>query len=150
MKTYPSIIAIVLTLIQFANTEQIFGQESNLLPVGYQQRVVSGIELGDLVCEDVNGQMVRCSGAIEETILGIVTNVPYITVNKPTSASESKYIFNAQVSTVTNAISRGDHLALTKDGRLEKAQGSSKAYAIAMEDATANGLIPVKVITGSN
>ena len=147
MKTYPSIIAIVLTLIQFANTEQIFGQESNLLPVGYQQRVVPGIELGELVCEDVNGQMVRCSGAIEETILGIVTNVPYITVNKPASPDASRYIFDALISVDNGNVVAGDQLVAGSVGTLVKsADQKQQPYAIALQNADKNGIFRVKLL----
>lgn len=147
MKTYPSIIAIVLTLIQFANTEQIFGQESNLLPVGYQQRVVPGIELGELVCQDVNGQMVRCSGAIEETILGIVTNVPYITVNKPASPDASRYIFDALISVDNGNVVAGDPLVANGGGTLAKSvDQKQQPYAIAMQNADKSGIIRVKLL----
>lgn len=147
MKTYPSIIAIVLTLIQFANTEQIFGQESNLLPVGYQQRVVPGIELGELVCHDVNGQMVRCSGAIEETILGIVTNVPYITVNKPASPDASRYIFDALISVNNGNVVAGDPLVAYSGGTLAKsADQNQQPYAIALQNADKSGIIRVKLL----
>ncbi|MFM1874805.1 MAG: hypothetical protein RL266_542 [Bacteroidota bacterium] len=149
MKTHTSIIVFLLALIQFASSELSFAQESTLLPAGYEERVVSGLELGDVVCENANGKMVKCSGAIDETVLGIVTNVPYITINKPAKASESKFIFNAQVSTANHPINRGDYLVLSKDGKLEKSQETSQPYAIALEDALVDGLIQVKIVSRS-
>lgn len=150
MKIYYSIVTLAVTLIQLANIELSFSQETGLLPKGYTERVLIGVELGELMCEDINGQMVKCSGSIEETILGIVTNVPYVTLNKPANLSDSKHIFKALVTTVANPISRGDYLTLSNNGKLEKASDALKAYAIAMQDTTVDGLISVKVISHSN
>lgn len=127
-------------------TSSVFAQNSTI-PAVVSERTVENAQLGSLICEDANGKMVLCSGNLEETVLGIATNVPYVTINKPATPDASKFIFNAMVSDENGAIRKGDLLVAAKGGSMAKASVSdANAYAIALEDANGNGTIRVKLI----
>lgn len=111
------------------------------------QREVEGAQLGSLICSDATGKLVLCSGSIEESVSGIATNVPYITLNKPTSPEDSRFIFDALVSADQGAIEVGDFLKANKGGTLVKCtRQESQAYAVALDNASANGRIRVKLL----
>ncbi|MBI1288314.1 MAG: hypothetical protein GC178_12140 [Flavobacteriales bacterium] len=110
------------------------------------ERSVEGARLGSLVCEDANGKLTLCSGSVEETVAGIATNVPYITLNKPASPDGSKYIFQALVSDQFGSISKGDALKAVSDGKLGKCSVNETGYAIALEDSKGKEVIKVKVL----
>jgi len=110
------------------------------------ERSVAGAQLGSLICEDANGKMVLCSGNVEETVLGIATNVPYVTINKPATPDASKFIFNAMVSNENGSIANGDRLMASKGGVLVKCSNEIDGYAIALDDASDKGTIRVKLI----
>lgn len=112
-----------------------------------QERSVSGAQLGSIICEDANGKMVLCSGNMEETVLGIATNVPYVTINKPATPDASKFIFNALVTNENGNITTGDRLMVAKGGVMVRCSSDiQEAYAIALDDASGNGTIRVKLI----
>ena len=113
------------------------------------EKNVPRAQLGSLVCENAEGTLVLCSGTIEETVAGVVTNAPYITLNKPASPNASKSIFSALVSADAGAISKGDFLTAGSNGTLVHCdENKSKfAYAIALDDLSGQGMIRVKVLT---
>ncbi len=114
------------------------------------ERNIPGAQLGSLVCEDNSGKWTLCSGALDETVLGVVTNVPYITVNKPADPKGSKNIFAAFVSSENGAIVAGDRLIAHKGGVLAKAKEDSnfiENYAVALEHFdSGTGRIKVRLI----
>lgn len=144
-KMLSAVTFLLVLSVQFdANAQSSIDDQVN---ARIQERSVAGAQLGSLICEDANGKMVLCNGDLEETVLGIATNVPYITINKPATPDASKFIFNALVSAENGAIMKGDLLVAAKGGSMAKASASdANAYAIALEDANGNGTIRVKLI----
>lgn len=113
------------------------------------EKNVPGAQLGSLVCENAEGKLVLCSGNLEETVAGIVTNVPYVTLNKPANPSASKSIFSAMVSTEAGTISKGDFLTAGPNGTLVRCDEnrSNFAYAVALDNLTGQGMIRVKILS---
>ena len=113
------------------------------------EKNVPGAQLGSLVCENAEGILVLCSGDLEESISGIVTNIPYVTLNKPATPSSSKSIFSAMVSAEAGAISKGDFLTAGTNGKLVRCEEnrSNFAYAVALDDNAGSGIIRVKVLS---
>jgi len=107
---------------------------------------ITGAQIGSLICENANGEKIVCSGGIEETVLGIATNVPYVTINKPANPNGSKFIFEALVSSSNGALSKGDFLAAGKDGKLVLTKDVSLAYAVLLDDFAIDGKARVKVL----
>lgn len=138
-----AVVALVSTAV--AQDANVSSELDNAIAQYMQTKTVSNAELGMLLCEDAEGNKVACSGAIEETILGVVTSVPYVTVNKPQNSSASKYVFSARVS---GEITKGDYLKAVSGGALGKCNKDEMhlAYAVAIEDANGKGSIRVKVI----
>jgi hypothetical protein len=150
MKTLIFFSALLsLSLITSLNC---FGQisRSGQIEKRLAERSIPNAQLGSLACEDNTGKWTLCSGALDETVLGVVTNVPYITVNKPADPKGSKSIFNAFVSAENGAIKTGDLLVAHRGGMLAKAKDDARFaenYAVALEDFDGgNGQIKVKVI----
>jgi hypothetical protein len=139
------ITASLITAFVFVGVN-VFAQQSAELPKGYTDRLLPDAQIGMVMCDGEDGKLSPCSGALEETVLGIVTNVPYVTLNKPSSQGESKFIFNALVSDENGSIVRGDYLKAGKDGKLVKTEDSTSAYAVALESADGSRLMKVKVI----
>jgi hypothetical protein len=135
------VLLIVLTLPTIA-----VAQNAAELPKSYVDRIMPDVQLGTLICENAEGKRVLCSGDVEETILGIATNVPYVTINKPAAPNSSKFIFDALVSTANGKISKGDYLSASSGGTLAKASSVELAYAVAIEDASEAKKIKVKVL----
>lgn len=111
-----------------------------------ERAAVSGAEMGSLVCEDASGNRVLCSGSVEETVLGIVTNTPYITLNKPSTPEGSRYIFMALVDSNGQDLAEGSYLKAGKNGRLEPTTEMVDAYAVALESLNGSGKIRVKLL----
>ena len=113
------------------------------------EKNVPGAQLGSLVCENADGKLVLCSGDLEESIAGIVTNVPYVTLNKPATPSSSKSIFSAMVSAEAGPVSKGDFLTAGNNGQLVRCDEnrSNFAYAVALENQAGSGIIRVKVLS---
>jgi hypothetical protein len=108
---------------------------------------IPGAQLGSVICEDAEGNKIVCSGKMEESILGIVTNVPYVTLNKPVNAGGSKYIFDSFVSTDNGLVNKGDFLVAGLNGNFVKTEVASLAYAIALETVeSGQRTIKVKVL----
>ena len=108
---------------------------------------IPGAQLGSVICEDAEGNKIVCSGKMEESILGIVTNVPYVTLNKPATADGSKYIFDSFVSTDNGLVNKGDFLVAGSNGNFVKTEVASLAYAIALESVeSGQRTIKVKVL----
>lgn len=113
-----------------------------------RSKSVEGAELGTVLCEDADGNKVVCSGSIEETVVGIVTSVPYVTLNKPVDSSASKFVFTARVSESTGAIVKGDYLKAVEGGNFGRCSKEEVpfAYAIALEGASGKDRIRVKIL----
>lgn len=113
------------------------------------EKNVPGAQLGSLVCENAEGKLTLCSGALEETVAGIVTNVPYVTLNKPASPNASKSIFSAAVSSEAGNIAKGDFLTAGPNGTLVRCDDNRTAfaYAVALDELTGQGMIRVKVLS---
>jgi hypothetical protein len=130
----------------------IYSQQSNKVATKkaeqrVAQRTIANAQKGDLICTDANGNYILCTGNISETVMGFTTNVPYVTPNKPATPNASKAIFEARASVANGPIKAGDYVAAgTEPGKVVKGD-SKNAYAIALEDATANGqTFKVKVL----
>lgn len=138
-----AVVALVSNAV--AQDANVSSEMDNAIAQYMQAKTISGAELGMLLCEDAEGNKVACSGAVEETVLGIVTSVPYVTVNKPANSDASKYVFDARVS---GDVSKGDYLKAVSGGALGKCNKDEMhlAYAVAIEDANGKGSIRVKVI----
>ena len=144
-------VALVLAITSLFASAQDANSSSELDATVHEymdSKSVDGAELGMVLCEDGDGERVGCSGSIEETVLGIVTNVPYITVNKPANSSGSRFVFTAKVSESAAAISKGDYLKAVEGGNFGKCSKEEVpfAYAVALEDAAGKDRIRVKVI----
>lgn len=106
-----------------------------------------GAQVGSVICEDAAGNKVVCSGKMEESVLGIVTNVPYVTLNKPATAGGSKFIFESFVSADGGVVNKGDYLVAGSSGNFVKTEVASLAYAIALESVeSGQRTIKVKVL----
>jgi hypothetical protein len=108
------------------------------------ERTIPGAVIGMVMCEDADGNKVACSGNVEESIIGIVTSVPYVTFNKPRSKEASKFIFDSFVAAENGAINKGDYLTAGSNGNFVKTEIASLAYAIALEDVE-SGQMTIKV-----
>ena len=153
MKGMIRIFSIVSLL--FATSSLALAQDANSsseLDATIQEyldsKSIDGAELGTVLCEDAHGNKVICSGAIEETVLGIVTNVPYLTINKSANSSASKYVFSSKVSESNGTIAKGDYLKAVEGGNFGKCSKEEIpfAYAVALEDAAGKDKIRVKII----
>jgi len=140
-----SIFAIALVA---ASGTSLFAQSTldGALEARITKGTISGAQMGSLICENANGERVLCSGALEQTVLGIVTNVPYVTVNKPANPNGSKFIFEALVSSSNGALSKGDFLVAGKEGRLVLSNDANQAYAVLLDDIAIDGKARVKVL----
>jgi hypothetical protein len=132
-------------LIGFSSSAQTTA--SNDFNHKIEKVAVAGAQLGSLACENSLGQRILCSGSVEETVLGIVTNVPYITINKPATADASRFIFDALISVENGNVVAGDHLVANSGGTLAKsADQKQQPYAIALQNADKNGIFRVKLL----
>lgn len=113
-----------------------------------ESKSVQGAEVGMVLCEDAQGNRVVCSGSLEESVLGVITSVPYVTINKPAKSDGSKYIFVARVSDQNGAVKEGDYLKAIAGGNFGKCSKEEIpfAYAIALEDANGGRSIRVKIL----
>ncbi len=110
--------------------------------------VVQGAQIGSVVCENASGTRVLCSGSLEETVLGIVTNVPYVTLNKPATKDGSRFIFDAFVSAEAGVVQKGDYLIAGANGSFVRSETPVSAYAVALDDVSSGQkLVKVKVLS---
>lgn len=138
------IVLLVLSTLNYAYSQSMTGAQP---PKEYNERIISGVQIGTLMCEDENGKMVICSGNEFEKILGFATNVPYVTVNKPQTPSDKKDEFSAFASTTSGKISKGDYLTAGKSGTVIRCEKADFPYAVALEDASSEGQkIRVKIL----
>ncbi|MCG3164994.1 MAG: hypothetical protein POELPBGB_00754 [Bacteroidia bacterium] len=130
-----------------ANAQSNFSSAENLdlaIAQKLNSKNIEGVQLGTLMCEDENGNMVICSGNEFEKILGFATNVPYVTVNKPQNANDKKDEFTAFAS---GEIAKGDYLTAGKNGTVIRCEKSEFPYAVALESANSGGQkIRVKIL----
>ncbi len=96
--------------------------------------IVQDAQVGSLICEDASGNLVLCSCSIEETILGITTSIPYVSINKPLSPEANKYIFEALVSNAKGELHKGDLLTVYAGGLLAKSNVGDVTVAIALDE----------------
>ncbi|MFM1874807.1 MAG: hypothetical protein RL266_544 [Bacteroidota bacterium] len=137
---------VVIVGMTFNSTAQSTASDS--FEEKIKEMSVPGAVIGSLVCENANGDRVLCSGSVEETVLGIVTNLPYITLNKPATREASKYIFEACVDASTSLVAEGTYLIPGKGGKLVPTSDASIAYAVALDAASSsNAKIRVKVLS---
>jgi len=144
MKKNLTILFALVVIVAMASN--VMAQQSAELPKAYMEKMIPGAQLGMVMCQNASGNTVACSGNIEETILGIVTNVPYVTVNKPANPNGSKFIFEALVSSSNGALSKGDFLVAGKEGRLVLSNDANQAYAVLLDDIAIDGKARVKVL----
>lgn len=111
-------------------------------------KMIEGAQLGYMLCEDAQGKRVICSGDISETALGVITSVPYVTVNKPQHPGDSHHVFEAHVSVSNGQIEAGDYLKPVADGRLGKCEADEIpfAFGMALQSAKTDSRIRVKVL----
>jgi hypothetical protein len=140
-----TILCCLIAANSFAQLSQ-----SGKLEERIAQRSIPNAEIGSLACEDNSGKWTLCSGALDETILGVVTNVPFITVNKPSHPKASKTIFEAFVSAENGEIASGDVLVAHRGGVLAKSKADGmfpEAYAVALENFNGGrGKIKVRIV----
>ena len=135
------IVLLVLSTLNYAYSQSTTGAQP---PKGYNERIIPGVEIGRLMCQNESGQMVICSGNEFEKILGFATNVPYVTVNKPQNSTDKKDEFSAFAS---GKISKGDYVTAGKNGTVIRCEKSDFPYGVAMEDAISEGQkIIVKIL----
>lgn len=153
MKTITTITSIIFLAILFAtsafaqSSKGASGLDSDINSM-VADNAIPGVQLGSLICEDAAGNKVLCSGKIEETILGIVTNIPYVTLNKPANADASKFIFSSNVSADNGAVQKGDFLIAGSNGNFIRTESERNAYAIALEEVNSGQeQIRVKVLS---
>jgi hypothetical protein len=138
------IVVLVLSTLNYAYSQSVTGAQP---PKEYNERIIPGVSLGTLMCEDENRKMVICSGNEFEKILGFASNVPYVTVNKPQNASDKKDEFSAFASIASGKISKGDYLTAGKNGTVIRCEKADFPYAVALDDATSEGQkITVKIL----
>lgn len=143
-KIFLSLVIALISTLNYAYAQSITPAQP---PKEYTERIISGVELGQLMCQDENGKMVICSGNDFEKILGFATNVPYVTVNKPQNASDKKDEFSVFASIASGKINKGDYLTAGKNGTVIRCEKSDYPYAVALEDATIDGQkISVKIL----
>lgn len=145
MKTKLKIVVSVAVMTLIGSSA--IAQQSAELPKGYTDKLMPEAQIGMLMCEGVDGKMKACTGSLEETVLGIITNTPYVTLNKPSADSSSRFIFSAMVSASAGNVGKGDFLKAGADGKLVRTVDSVFAYAVALEDAASDKVIRVKVIS---
>jgi hypothetical protein len=142
-----SLVIFVSTAVLVMLTATVFAQQTTELPAKIAERNIVGAQIGMVMCEDAGGNTVPCTGSLEESILGIVTNVPYVTFNKPTSKDGSRFIFDSFVAAENGVISKGDYLTAGSNGNFVKTEVLSLAYAIALESVeSGQRTIKVKVL----
>jgi hypothetical protein len=146
-----TVIALLLGAVSLVSAQDANMSSSDLdeaINTYMQSKQVDGAELGMVLCEDAQGNKVICSGSIEESVLGVVTSVPYLTVNKPASSRDSRFIFDAMVSSENGQISSGDYLKAVSGGKFGKCTKEEIpfAYAIALEDANGKENIRIKIL----
>jgi hypothetical protein len=141
MRTITLTSFVVVGLASFCHAQEA------AMPVGIKSKIMHDAQIGSIICEDANGKRVLCSGSDEETVLGIATNIPYVTINKPSTPEGSRYIFPALVDESKGMIRKGDHLKAGAQGRLVRCEaGDAGIYAIALEDTDGKGTIQVKIL----
>ncbi|MGE0637894.1 MAG: hypothetical protein AB7P01_15735 [Bacteroidia bacterium] len=106
-----------------------------------QKGYVNGAEIGSLICQDENGNRIVCSGSETETILGFATNIPYVTINKPSNPEDKSKQFSAIAG---GSVKKGDLLVAGTKGTV--IPGTTGSYAIAMEDAVSGQTFKVKLV----
>ncbi len=113
-----------------------------------KEHTIEVAQLGMLLCEDENGNKVICSGNEFEKILGFVTNVPFITINKYSlSQKENRDVYTGFASLAAGKIMKGNYVTAGKNGTLVRCEKSDYPYAVVLEDATAEGQrIRVKIL----
>jgi hypothetical protein len=147
MKTYKVIALVMLVMVGSTLTSIAQSTANDSFEAKISKTAVSGAVMGSLVCENADGDRVLCSGSVEETVLGIVTNLPYITLNKPATPEASKFIFEALVDATAGQVIEGTYLIPGKGGKLVPTADASGAYAVALAAASgANAKIRVKLL----
>lgn len=144
-------VALVLAITSSVASAQDANSSSELdatVQEYMDSKSVDGAELGMVLCEDADGNRVVCSGSIEETVLGVITSAPYVTVNKPANSTASKFVFTAMVSESNGPISKGDYLKAVEGGSFGKCSKDEIpfAYAVALDDSAGKDRIRVKII----
>ena len=148
MKNFITSIFAIVLLIASGTSLQAQSTIDGNLEAKMAEGTITGAQLGSLICENANGERVLCSGSIEESVLGIVTNVPYVTLNKPSSTQASKFVFDSFVSADNGAVNKGDYLVAGAGGSFVKAESASLAYAIALEEVQGGQkMIRVKLLS---
>jgi hypothetical protein len=141
---------VLNTLISIGLYQSTFAQSmiDQAIEKKVAERSIPAAQIGSLICENAMGDLALCSGNMEETVIGIATNVPYVTINKPATPNGNKSIFLANVSADNGPIFKGDLLIANQGGTLAKANSDliAFAYAIALEDANSLGKIQVKLL----
>jgi hypothetical protein len=147
MKTIITSATTIFLLLFAVSVEAQSSKDASTLNSIIVDNAIPGAQLGSVICEDAEGNKIVCSGKMEESILGIVTNVPYVTLNKPATADGSKYIFDSFVSTDNGLVNKGDFLVAGSNGNFVKTEVASLAYAIALESVeSGQRTIKVKVL----
>ncbi|MFT4982592.1 MAG: hypothetical protein ACI9UR_002467 [Bacteroidia bacterium] len=142
-----SAVLALVTLIGSTSFGQSMEEFQAQLDKKIADKTIPGATLGMVMCEDATGNMVACSGNIEESVVGIVTNVPYVTLNKPVSRNASKFIFDSFVSADKGSILKGDYLVAGTNGNFVKTESANLAYAIALANVeSGQQTIKVKVL----
>ncbi len=143
---------LFFTVSIILSSYSVFSQTANsptneLAQKKQKENQISGAKVGQMACRDESGKLTLCSGAEFENIQGIITNEPFITINKPASPNANRRVFQAYVSLANGTIEKGTNLCTGKGGTLQTCTKGWLPFAIAAENATTEGsLIKVQVI----
>jgi hypothetical protein len=145
MKRILNLLALCLLFPVFQSIAQNSNSDEELKS-RLTERIIDGVKIGTLMCEDSNGNMVICSGDEFEKVLGFATSIPYVTVNKrPKNQSQIEYSGIASVA--GGFISSGDYLCPSDDGKLRRCEKLDIPYAKSISDAsTENSAITVRIL----
>lgn len=148
-----NIILLLFSCIVLQGTSQVMSTSEEALDHKMQsvmeKKTIEGAQVGDLICTDEFGNYIKCTGSQFEVIEGFTTSVPYVTPNKPQKKEDSRLAFTGRCSVENGNILVNDYLCPSKnvEGAVAKCSEGEEPYAVAMEDASENGMeFKVKVL----
>ncbi len=148
MKSILTILAVLATSFgTIAQTTTNSEAELNAQwEMALAKKTIPGVELGTLMCEDANGNMVICSGDEFEKVLGFATSIPYVTVNKRPKG-QNQDTFEGKASLAGGEISEGDYVCAGPNGTVKRCEKIDFPYGKALSGASGeNQTITVRVL----
>jgi hypothetical protein len=140
------IITIAALFLTFAVSAQV---SSTNLDAAISNKVasktISNAVVGHLIAQNSEGKVVLATGNEFETILGFTTNAPYVTPNKPLTATGKIDEFTGIAYGTINA---GDYVCPCgeKPGSVKTCEAGQKPYAKALTAGSNGSSFAVKVL----